>query len=308
VARIPGVLPTPDTPVEMSAAATVGDITAAAASTLRAADVDGIDLDLDISGASLADLKRLAPLNLPETLPYRLQGRFRNPSDAFIFEPFEGRVGDSDLSGSARYTRGGKRPVLKANIVSHLLDFDDLGPLVGAPPKTGPGETAAPKQKKQVQQIEETGKVLPQKRFAVEDWPIMDAAVQFEGKRILDAAQVPIENLSAHWILQNGVLRFEPLSFRMAHGQVTSKLSLDSNQKPALGKLNMQISGLNLRELFPTSATLKQPLGTLYGRVDITGRGTSIAELFGTAEGRLAMLVNGGSIGNLLVEVRARCG
>jgi AsmA family protein len=89
----------------------------------------------------------------------------------------------------------------------------------------------------------------------------------------------------------------------MAHGQVTSKLSLDSNQKSALGKLNMQISGLNLRELFPTSATLKQPLGSLYGRVDITGRGTSIAELFGTAEGRLAMLVNGGYIGNLLVEV-----
>jgi uncharacterized protein involved in outer membrane biogenesis len=303
VARIPGVLPTPDTAVEMSAAATVGDITAAAAGTLRAADVDGIDLDLDISGASLADLKRLAPLNLPETPPYRLQGRFRNPSDAFIFEPFEGRVGDSDLSGSARYTRGGTRPVLKANLVSHLLDFDDLGPLVGAPPKTGPGETAAPKQKKQVQQIEETGKVLPQKRFAVEDWPVMDADVRFEGKRILDAAQVPIENLSAHWLLQNGVLRFEPLSFRMAHGQVTSKLSLDSNQKPALGKLNMQISGLNLRELFPTSATLKQPLGTLYGRVDITGRGTSIAELFGTADGRLAMLVNGGYISNLLVEV-----
>ncbi len=37
--------------------------------------------------------------------------------------------------------------MLKANLISHLLDFDDLGPLVGAPPKTGPGETAAPKQK-----------------------------------------------------------------------------------------------------------------------------------------------------------------
>ena len=80
-----------------------------------------------------------APLNLPETPPYRIQGRFRNQSDAFIFDPLQGRVGDSDLGGSARYTRGGQRPVLKANLVSHLLDFDDLGPLVGAPPKTGPG-------------------------------------------------------------------------------------------------------------------------------------------------------------------------
>jgi uncharacterized protein involved in outer membrane biogenesis len=302
VASIPGVLPTPDTSVEMSAAVAIGDVTAAAAGTVRAADVDGIDLDLDISGGSLGDLKKLAPVNLPDTPPYRLQGRFRNPAGAFIFDPFDGRVGDSDLSGSARYTRGGKRPVLKANLVSHLLDLDDLGPVVGAPPKTGPGETAAPKQKQQVQQIEATGKVLPQKHFQVEDFPLMDADVQLEGKRILDAGPVPIENLSVHWLLENNLLRFDPLRFRMAHGQVKVNLSLDANQKPVLGKTNIEVSALNLRELFPPTEKMKQPLGTLFGRVDITGRGTSLADLFGTADGRLAMLINGGYVSNLLVE------
>ena len=303
VARVPGVLPTPDTAVEMSAAITLGDITAAAAGTVRAADVDGLDLDLDVSGASLADLKRLAPLNLPETPPYRLQGRFRNPDGSFIFDPFEGRVGDSDLSGSARYTRSGKRPVLKANLVSRLLDLDDLGPLVGAPPKTGPGETAAPKQKQQVERIDATGRVLPQKRFAIEDWPIMDADVRFEGKRIVDAAHVPIEDLSAHWILEDSVLRFEPLRFRIAGGQVTANIRLDGNQKPAAGKANIQLAGLNLRQLAPTSDKMKDPLGTLFGRIDIAGRGTSMADLFATADGRLAMLVSGGKISNLLVEL-----
>jgi uncharacterized protein involved in outer membrane biogenesis len=303
VARVPGVLPTPDTAVEMSAAVSLGDITAAAAGTIRAADVDGIDLDLDVSGASLADLRKLAPLNLPETPPYRLQGRFRNPDGSFIFDPFEGRVGDSDLSGSARYSQSGKRPVLKANLVSRLLDLDDLGPLVGAPPKTGPGETAAPKQKQQVQKIDATGKVLPQKRFAVEDWPVMDADVRFEGKRIVDAAHVPIEDLSVHWILENSVLRFEPLRFRIAGGQVTANVRLDGNQKPAAGKANIQIAGLNLRQLAPTSEKMKDPLGTLFGRIDITGRGTAISELFGTADGRLALLVSGGKVSNLLVEL-----
>ena len=303
VARIPNVLPTPDTAVEMSAAATLGDITAAAAGTIRAADVDGIDLDIDVSGASLADIKRWVPVNLPETPPYRLQGRFRNPTGAFIFDPFEGRVGDSDLSGSAHYSRGGKRPLLKANLVSRLLDLDDLGPLVGAPPKTGAGETAAPKQKNQADAIDVTGKVLPQKRFAVEDWPLMDADVRFEGKKIVDAAQVPIENLSARWILEDSVLRFEPLRFRIAKGQVTATLRLDGKQKPAAGKANIEIDGLNLRELFPTSGKMTEPLGALYGRIDIDGRGTSIADLFGTADGRLATAVSGGKISHLLVEV-----
>jgi AsmA family protein len=302
VANFPGLLPTPDTAVEMSAAVSLGELTAAAAGTIRAADVDGIDLDLDISGASLGDIKKLAPVNLPDTPPYRLQGRFRNPAGAFIFDPFEGRVGDSDLSGSAQYSKSAKRPVLKANLVSHLLDFDDLGPVVGAPPKTGPGETAAPKQKKQVQAIDSTGKVLPQKRIEVEDFPLMDADVRFEGKKILDAAHVPIEDLSAHWTLKDNVLRFEPLRFRMAHGQVTANISLDANQKPVLGKANLEMNGLDLRQLFPPTQTMKRPLGTLFGRVDITGRGTSAADLFGTADGRMAMMINGGYISNLLVE------
>ena len=303
VARFPALLPTPDTAVEMSAALTLGDITAAAAGTVRAAGVDGIDIDLDVTGASLADLKKLGPINLPNTPPYRLQGRFRNPAEAFIFDPFTGRVGDSDLSGSASYSRGGKRPVLKAKLTSTLLDLDDLGPLVGAPPKTGAGETAAPEQKAQVAAIDATGKVLPQKRFAIQDWPVMDADVDFKGKKIVDAANVPIEDLSARWIMEAGVLRFEPLRFRLAGGTVNANIRLDSNQKPLLGKAAVDLSAINLRTLVPGEGKLRDPLGTLYGRIDITGRGSSVADLFGTSDGRLAMLVNGGQVSNLLMEI-----
>jgi AsmA family protein len=302
VAQLPGLLPTPDTPVEMSAAVTIGDITAAFAGIVRADDVDGVDIDIDVSGASLADLKRLAPVNLPETPPYRLQARFRNPADAFIIDGIQGRVGDSDLSGDARYTRS-KRPVLQARLTSRLLDLDDLGPAVGAPSKTAPGETAGAKQKQQVQKTKETGKVLPDKGFKVEDWPTMDADVQFEGKRIVDAAQVPIENLSVKWLLKDGVLRFEPLTFTIADGKVHANVSLDGTRKPVAGKANITLTNINLRKLVPATSKVTEPLGTIYGRIDLTGNGTSIAELFGSANGRLAMLINGGYISNLLVEL-----
>jgi uncharacterized protein involved in outer membrane biogenesis len=305
VANFPGLLPTPDTAVEMSAALAIGSMTVAAAGTVRAADVDGIDLDLDVSGGSLGDIKKLAPVNLPDTPPYRLQGRFRNPAGAFIFDPFEGRVGDSDLQGSARYEKGdgGKKvPLLRAKLVSHLLDFDDLGPIAGAPPSTKPGETAAPKQKAQAKAIDATGKVLPQKRYEVEDFPLMDADVNFEGKKIVDAAYVPIEDLSVHWTLKDGVLRFEPMKFRLAHGQVTANISLDSNKKPVVGKANIELAGLRLGELFPPTSKMTRPLGDRFGRVDITGHGTSAADLMASSDGRLAMLVSGGYISDLIME------
>jgi uncharacterized protein involved in outer membrane biogenesis len=154
-----------------------------------------------------------------------------------------------------------------------------------------------------VQEIDATGKVLPQKRFEIEDWPIMDADVNFKGKKIVDAAKVPIDNLDAHWIMESGVLRFEPLRFRLADGTVNSNIRLDSNQKPLLGKIHMDVSALNLRKLIPGEGKLQDPLGLLYGRIDITGTGTSVAQLFATANGRIAMLVNGGQVSNLLMEL-----
>jgi uncharacterized protein involved in outer membrane biogenesis len=84
---------------------------------------------------------------------------------------------------------------------------------------------------------------------------------------------------------------------------VTANIRLDGNQKPPAGKANIELNGLNLRQLVPASDRMKEPLGLLHGRIDISGRGTSIADLFGTADGRMALLINGGSISNLLVEL-----
>jgi uncharacterized protein involved in outer membrane biogenesis len=114
---------------------------------------------------------------------------------------------------------------------------------------------------------------------------------------------VPIEELQAHWIMDAGVLRFEPLKFRMADGIVNANIRLDSNEKPLLGKARIDVSALNLRKLVPGEGKMRDPLGILYGRIDIDGRGLSVGELFGTSNGRVAMLVNGGQVSNLLMEI-----
>ena len=290
----------------MSAAIALGDITAAFAGTVRATDVDGIDVDLDVSGASLADLKKLAPLNLPNTPPYRLQGRFRNPARRVHLRSVLGPRRRQRSLRRARRTRAAESgPLLKANLVSTLLDLDDLGPLVGAPPKTGAGETAAPKQKQQVQEIDATGKVLPQKRFAVEDWPIMDADVRFKGKKIVDAAHSADRGALARtgsW--KPACCASSRCKFRIADGTVNANIRLDSNQKPLAGKVNMDVTGVNLRKLVPGEGKMQDPLGTAlrphrHHRARHVGRGA----LRHARTARIAMLVNGGQVSNLLMEL-----
>ena len=299
----PAIVPSADTPIEMSAKGTVGAIKVSAAGTVRAADQDGIDLKLDVSGASLADLEELVPMNLPDTPPYHLQGRVRNPKGVWTFDPFQGRVGDSNLEGSLSYDRAAKPPLLRANLRSKLLDFDDLGPLVGAPPKTAPGETASAKQKAAAKKLDSQSRVLPDRPFKVKQWPNMDADVQLTAKRIRRPDALPIDGLATHLVMRSAQLTLQPLSFDFAGGKVNIDVALDGRSNPLQGKTKIEIRKLELGKLFPKVKQLDKSKGQIYGRAELAGRGNSIAQLLGTSTGGLSMLVHGGTISNLILEL-----
>jgi len=299
----PVIVPSPDTPIEMSARGTVGSIKVSAEGTVRAAEQDGIDLKLDVSGDSLADLEELVPMNLPDTPPYRLQGRVRNPKGMWTFDPFKGRVGDSDLEGSLSYDRAAKPPLLRANLQSKLLDLDDLGPLVGAPPKTAPGETASPKQKKAAQKLDTTPRVLPDRPFKIKQWPKMDADVRLEAKRIQRPNALPIDGLAVHLVMQKSQLTLQPLSFDFAGGKVNIDLALDGRGELLHGRTKIDIRKLELAKLFPTVKQFDKSKGHIYGRAELAGRGNSVAQLLGTSTGGVSLLVNGGTISNLILEL-----
>jgi uncharacterized protein involved in outer membrane biogenesis len=86
----------------------------------------GEDLTLDIQGDDMANLFPLIRLVFPSTPPYRLKGHLKHEGEVWSFSNFSGRVGGSDLSGTIRVDMEPKRPVMKADLVSNILDFKDL--------------------------------------------------------------------------------------------------------------------------------------------------------------------------------------
>jgi uncharacterized protein involved in outer membrane biogenesis len=99
--------------------------------------LQGTDLKLKLSGPDLADVFPVLGVPAPPTPPYKLEGRLLREKEVWRFEDFAGIVGDSDLEGSLSIDYGRKKPFLTAKLKSKLLDLDDLGPLIGLPPKTG---------------------------------------------------------------------------------------------------------------------------------------------------------------------------
>ena len=91
-----------------------------------------IDMRLAIRGDNMAQLFPLLGIAFPETQAYVTDGHIVHSGKTWRYEKFSGRIGDSDIAGTFQLVTGGKRPAMKAELVSRVLDIADLGPLIGA--------------------------------------------------------------------------------------------------------------------------------------------------------------------------------
>ncbi|HXS52161.1 MAG TPA: AsmA family protein [Usitatibacter sp.] len=315
-------------PIEFSGDASAGRTHVSAQGMFRTQG-DVMDLRMKLSGATLKDLNHLLQIVLPDTAPYSLDGHLIHNGNDWTFDGFQGRVGNSDLHGSLTYRTGGQRPFLRANLHSALLDFQDLGPLIGAPPGNKPGKVANAEQREKSARREAANQILPHAEFSVERWNVMDADVRLESKRIARPHALAVESLDTHILLKDGALRLDPLDFGYAGGHIRSVVAIDGRKRPVQGHLQADVQGLQLAKLLPAddagdSASdggkdagtakpkaskagvkndVKQALGTLYGRAKLDGTGRSVAELLGTSNGHITLAVDGGQVSRLLEEL-----
>jgi uncharacterized protein involved in outer membrane biogenesis len=260
---------------------------------------DAIDMRLWVTGPNLAELYPIAGLVLPDTAPYatvgRLTGRFHPHRSLLRYEDFTAHVGGSDLEGTLTYKSGDPRATLTGNVDSTLLQFKDLGTLIGtnsATVKSARGDTAR----------QASAKVLPVEPFNVERWNAMDADVHFTGKRVFREAQLPIQDVDTHIVMKDAVLSLDPLRFGMAGGSVQASLRIDAKTRPPNGELELDARKLQLRRLFEKVDGLSTGLGEVSGRAKLAGRGNSIAGLLGSSDGTLKLLMTEGRVSEALME------
>ncbi|QNK02047.1 AsmA family protein [Dyella telluris] len=289
-----------DQPFPLQADVHIGDSHMALVGTLTdPLHLAALDIRLWFSGTSMAKLYPLIGVTLPDTPPYATEGHLRanlkRGASHFSYDHFRGRVGGSDLSGSLTFDTGGARPKLSGTLSSQLLRFADLAPLIGA-------DSNAQKQQRGDATPQPADKVLPVEPFRTDRWRAMDADVTFSAARIEREAQLPINALSTHVIMDNGVLTLDPLDFDLAGGKVASNLHLDGSTTPMKGTIRLKARHLKLKELFPTFEPMSTSFGEINGDAALDARGNSVAELMGTSTGELKLLMNDGAISKTLLE------
>lgn len=259
-------------------------------------------LQLALRGDDLEDLYPLIGIAMPQTPPYRLDGRLSRSTNVWHYEDFKGVVGDSDMGGSAEVKLGGTRPMLTANLVSKRLDFDDLAGFLGAAPQTGGDEASNAEIKAKAAAEAANPKVLPDTPYDLAKLRAMDADVRLKATRI-NAPSLPIDDMEAHLKLKAGVLRLDPLNFGVADGDIRSTIQMDAREATIRTRANISARRLELAKLFPDIKLTQDAIGRIGGDVTLSGTGNSIAAMLGSADGDMALGMGKGQISNLLMEL-----
>lgn len=292
------------TPFPIMADLQVGQTKIALEGTLtKPSELAAIDMQLKLSGVSMAKLHSLTGIVLPETPPFstagHLTGTLKPKASHWKYEKFSGKVGGSDIAGTLDYQVAQPRSLLSGTISSRLLRFADLAPLVGA-------DSNASKAKRGAAQVQPNAKLLPVEPFKTERWSSIDADIRFTANRIVHSKKLPVKKLTTHLKLRDGVLALMPLDFTIAGGTLRSNITLDGSGKAGKNAIKAEIkttaSRLNLKQLFPTLQTLQASAGEINGSASLSAVGNSVGSLLGASNGEIKLLINDGTVSKLLLE------
>ena len=306
-------------PYALKVDATIGRTAVRAEGTVTSLlKFSAIDMNLDLRGESLDQLYPLLGIVFPATRAYATKGRLLRNGDAWRYEKFSGRIGGSDIAGTLAVDTGGKRPVMNADLISNVLVFEDLGPIIGSRPgsvaravgaaaDTVSGSIAsASADDRQTTAPPATGsarnRVLPDLPFKTDRWDSVDAEVTLKVKTIRRAAALPLENLVTHLSLRDSVLTLDPLNFGIAGGELKAVISLDGRKDPVLATARIKARKILIARMFPTVELSQTSIGEINGEFAFAGKGNSVGRMLATANGKVGLVVANGEISRLMME------
>jgi uncharacterized protein involved in outer membrane biogenesis len=261
-------------------------------------DLGGFKVKTTFAGPDLADLYYLTGLTLPNTPPYRLSGDLTRDGGTVLFRDFGGTVGMSDLHGVMTVDDSGPRPYLKADLTSQKLNFDDLGPLIGARPALA--SNASPAQKTAAAKAARA--VLPDTPLRVERLRQMDADVHYRAAAVV-SRDFPLRGAETQLSLKDGVLKLMPVTFNFVRGTLKGDVVIDARKDVPASDVDIRLTGLDAGQFFPASGGMPALAGQAIARAKLHGTGNSIHKAASTADGTVTFVVPHGQVRRTFAEL-----
>lgn len=255
-----------------------------------------------VTGHDLNDLYGLTGLALPNTPPYAISGDVTRDGKVVDIKRLAGRIGASDIGGHMNVDATNKRPFLRAQLTSRLLDFADLASLFGAP---GASKAATAQQKAAAKTVTAGGaRLLPDATLQVDRIRAMDADVTYKAASVKAAPNLPLRAVSLGVKLNDGLLKLDPIALSFPQGQLGGNASLNARGREPVTDVDLRLSNIELASFIPASKGGVKPLeGTLAARAKLHGVGNSVHRAAASSDGQVTALIPRGQLRQAFAEL-----
>ncbi len=252
--------------------------------------LDGFRGQLDVAGENFASFASLLGLAAPDTPPFTLSGDLAHEGDVWSFGPFDGRVGDSDLSGEMAADFSDERPLLTADLTSALLDFDDLGVIIGAPSDVQTGNANAVQEAANAAYAS-SPRLIPDAQLDFARFRTADADVHFTAEEV-KAGPFPLRSMEFRLVLEDGVMTIDPLVFEAPlGGMLDGRIDIDARSDTVNSRAEGRLEGFDLRDV----AQGRLAHGILTSEFLLNMTGSDLRSAFASANGQIAIWAGPGS-------------
>ena len=290
-------------PYPFDLAVTAGDTRITAKGrVLHPFDLGHMDAAMSLSGNDLADLYYLTGLTLPNTPRYSMSAQVSRDNMVYHIDRINGRVGSSDLEGAMKVdTSDHGRPNLMGDLSSRVLNFKDLGSIVGA---TAANKPHAPQLKMTAPQAPQAAnRLLPDSALDVERVRGMDAKVRYRALSVIASPTLPLRQVSLGIGLDHGLLTLDPIDFSFPQGRLQGTARIDARHAVQSDAVDMRLTGFAIQNAEPKFQGAVPLEGILDARVKLAGTGDSIHKAAGSSNGEFAVVMPGGTIRQSLAEL-----
>ena len=228
-------------------------------------------------------------LSLP---PFDVEGEFGYAPGRVALENFAARFAASDVRGDAFLDLSAEKPAVTASLHSNRLNANDLTTSDDEPGETGDtaeGET-------------EDRYLLSRRPFDFAVLRRVNAEIDYTAGD-LNVANLPLGSVAAKVRLQDGRLTAGPVSVETTTGTSSLRVDMQTRESFLEGFVEIEASGLGLSEMLADIDIAADSFGTVDGQAKFWLRGDSLATALGSLDGGLMLLMTGGQLDALLVEV-----
>jgi uncharacterized protein involved in outer membrane biogenesis len=263
----------------------------------------GTNLNLVLSGRTMADLYPLTGIPIPSTPAYRISGQldYVTATKSIRFSDFRGVVGNSDIEGTIAEAPEGKKPDVTMNLASRNVDLNDLAGFLGAKPGSANPKSAT--QRREVARANaDTNSLLPTTPI---NMPKLDAAnihLHYDGHHI-EGRSVPLDSLIVTMDVVDGAVTLHPIIFTIGTGRVQGDIALTpETDKNIKLKADIHFDRVDVSRIMAATHAF-HGAGAVGGRARIDSTGNSVATFLGNGDGGLDLYMSGGDLSALLIDL-----